>query len=155
MKTRVTTLMIPGLNQAKGVANQNGGVPRRGEVYLQLALVLDNAQYKRQYTGSYHRRQYRGGVPTGHRRALPWLRARQKLIKTSQVVTSLKKRALSVGGTIPSHLLDIKGLFTQGSPPSRIFGDPVRATFASEGFDGHGSNRFRYHFWCEPDSTLS
>jgi hypothetical protein len=52
---------------------------------------------------------------------------------------------LSVGLTSQVYLLDIEGLFTQGSRPGRISGESVGWTFALDCSDW--SNGLRYHFF--------
>ena len=60
---------------------------------------------------------------------------------------------LSVGGTSPSYLLEIKGLFTQGSRPGRTVGESVGGII--EMYSSDWSNGIRYHiFDTRPDTEF-
>jgi hypothetical protein len=50
---------------------------------------------------------------------------------------------LSVSRTGPAHLLEIGGLFTQGSRPGRTVGESVGGILKMDSFDW--SNGIRYH----------
>ena len=60
---------------------------------------------------------------------------------------------LSFGRTSPFYLLEIEGLFTQGSRPGRTFGDSVGGFLVMDGSDW--SNGIRYHiFVTRPDTEF-
>jgi hypothetical protein len=60
---------------------------------------------------------------------------------------------LSVGGTCPSDILEIEGLFTQGSEPGRAFGESVGWILEMESSDW--SSGIRYHFFdTRPDTEF-
>ena len=61
---------------------------------------------------------------------------------------------LSVGVTSHAYLLEIEGLFTQGSRPGRTLGESVGGIFEMDNFDW--SNRIRYHiFDTRPDTEFN
>ena len=64
---------------------------------------------------------------------------------------------LSVGATCRPDLLETDGLFTQGSRPSRTFGESIGVIFEMDSYDWHWywSNAFRYHiFNSRPDTEF-
>jgi len=71
-------------------------------------------------------------------------------ISPFEFVTGLK---LSVGVTSNADLLEIEGLFTQGSRPGRTVGDSVDGIFETDSSDW--SNGIRHHiFDTRPDTEF-
>jgi len=60
---------------------------------------------------------------------------------------------LSVGGTSPSDILEIEGLFTQGLQPGQIDNESVDGTFEMDSADWRWSNGVRYHVFDTRSDT--
>jgi hypothetical protein len=83
-------------------------------------------------------------------RAATWTNHMRAFSVRSDAETGFK---LSVGGTCPSYLLEIEGLFTQRWRPGRTFSESVGGILEMDSSDW--SNGIRYHtFDTRPDTEF-